>query len=944
MRLKLTTFILLMLSGTLCKSQDSISIKDAGDIQFKAEKLVKELNDLLVILSANDMETKEKDEIIANSYSGSANRIFTDSSVLVEDDTNPMFIKSGQSKDETVPIYLHDFDLFYSKSDDRSVDLNNVKSSKVKKSKNVYVKVYFTSLFKNKSSSDGTYTPTNRVAEIIATKENNKWNVLISRLGFFSPADTVHDVLNDLRIFYVNKSLSTNPRDSAAAVTAQRSFEEQLTAERRQKDADEERIKQERVNQLLNKSDKALEENDFTGALKYLTDAKEIDQFNPTIRGAITRVRNQESMSKISTSQMYDRLIQKAKLEENNRLYENALTDYKQAFSIKPEEQPAYDIHLKELTVKFRTISEEEDKYKAGLYKEAIKDYEKAIKKDNNNSDYYFGIGKCYDKLGDASKALKYYTQAYVLDNNNLGAIKYRAELYERNNEYFKALTDYKTYLTIDKSNTEVYERISALHVLLNQNKEAIEDLNKAIDANPKVSHLYLSKGILLYQNRDYKQAAENFTNAIQLDSANANAYFQRGKCMMLRNDIRSAASDFDRARANKLDEQDTKSIDAYAEAVYQRAASNFSNRKMDSALVLIDQAILFNPLSPLYRFERGEYYYFIKNNQEAIFSYNEAVRLNDAYGEAYYRRGCAYFNLGNYPAAVENFNSALKINPQYILAQKGLADSYFAAASYPESISAMETCIKMITTSKTSFSQDTQSEIYNTLGKDYFETSMYDKALAAFKLSLKYNKDNAEALYYRGYTYYKTSQPSGAIEDVGKSLQLQPGHKERNFLMGEIYSSKKDYDNAARYFGYCIRLDSAVSIPDAIYLQGYSNYEMHNYTAALPNYTRCTELKIDSSKPSFNSELGNIYLNMHKYDSSYFYFNKALSRNAGDGIACYGIATTLLLQGKKEESFVWFEKSFSVKEPTYAEIKKDKLIENIRDDKRFKQLLKKYY
>jgi hypothetical protein len=48
--------------------------------------------------------------------------------------------------------------------------------------------------------------------------------------------------------------------------------------------------------------------------------------------------------------------------------------------------------------------------------------------------------------------------------------------------------------------------------------------------------------------------------------------------------------------------------------------------------------------------------------------------------------------------------------------------------------------------------------------------------------------------------------------------------------------------------------------------------------------------------------------------------------------------------KGKNDESLVWFDKSFQTKAVGYGEIKKDKLIANIRDDKKFKALLKKYY
>ena len=39
-----------------------------------------------------------------------------------------------------------------------------------------------------------------------------------------------------------------------------------------------------------------------------------------------------------------------------------------------------------------------------------------------------------------------------------------------------------------------------------------------------------------------------------------------------------------------------------------------------------------------------------------------------------------------------------------------------------------------------------------------------------------------------------------------------------------------------------------------------------------------------------------------------------------------------------------WFERSFQTKTPSYSEIKRDKLLADMRNNKKFKELLKKYY
>src|ERR1700712_5109684 len=99
-------------------AQDSISIKDAEEIRYKSESLVKrELKDLLNNIANTDIDLADTKKIIFNSHSGTRNKIFLSPRVLLEDDINPSFHGSNSSRDIEVEKYLNDFDLLYKKSD-----------------------------------------------------------------------------------------------------------------------------------------------------------------------------------------------------------------------------------------------------------------------------------------------------------------------------------------------------------------------------------------------------------------------------------------------------------------------------------------------------------------------------------------------------------------------------------------------------------------------------------------------------------------------------------------------------------------------------------------------------------------------------------------------------------------------------------------------------------
>ena len=55
--------------------------------------------------------------------------------------------------------------------------------------------------------------------------------------------------------------------------------------------------------------------------------------------------------------------------------------------------------------------------------------------------------------------------------------------------------------------------------------------------------------------------------------------------------------------------------------------------------------------------------------NNEAIQKFDEAIRLNPEYDDAYYNRGNAYYDLGQFERAIQDYDEAIRLNPQYGLA-----------------------------------------------------------------------------------------------------------------------------------------------------------------------------------------------------------------------------------------------------------------------------------
>ena len=169
--------------------------------------------------------------------------------------------------------------------------------------------------------------------------------------------------------------------------------------------------------------------------------------------------------------------------------------------------------------------------------------------------------------------------------------------------------------------------------------------------------------------------------------------------------------------------------------------------------------------------------------------------------------------------------------------------------------------------------------------------------------------------------------------------MQLSRGDTFRN-----SYCLAAFFQNAAYFYHATTTKDTLKQYPGALYSLANANYELQNYPAAISDYLKVQSLQLDSSVRSFNYELGNIYLNLNKPDSALLYLQNAYVKDSTNGNIVYAIATAHLLKGKPDEALPLFEKAFITKQVNQSVVKKDKLIANLRDDKRFKALMKKYY
>ena len=96
---KLAIFLTLLHSSQfLFAQQIELTEEDKEAIKFKSKDFIGELESLLNLIKDPTVEAVKRKEIIENSYTPSANQIFLDKNVIIEDDIDPNFFDFTSQK------------------------------------------------------------------------------------------------------------------------------------------------------------------------------------------------------------------------------------------------------------------------------------------------------------------------------------------------------------------------------------------------------------------------------------------------------------------------------------------------------------------------------------------------------------------------------------------------------------------------------------------------------------------------------------------------------------------------------------------------------------------------------------------------------------------------------------------------------------------------------
>ena len=255
-----------------------------------------------------------------------------------------------------------------------------------------------------------------------------------------------------------------------------------------------------------------------------------------------------------------------------------------------------------------------------------------------------------------------------------------------------------------------------------------------------------------------------------------------------------------------KLDER-TKRSESERQKLEQMTAWDYyrqGNRYCDSeeyenAIVSYDKAIKQKTDYADAYYNRGVTYGKLGESEKAIADYSKAIELKPDYAKAYNNRGCTYDDLGESEKAIADYSKAVELKPDY-------ADAYYNRGCANSKLGESEKAIADY--SKAIELKPGYAEAYNNRGYTYDDLGESEKAIADYSKAIELKPDYAVAYNNRGTIYSRIGESEKAIADYSKAIELKPGYAEAYYNRGVIYAGLGESEKAIADYSKVIELN----------------------------------------------------------------------------------------------------------------------------------------
>jgi len=263
---------------------------------------------------------------------------------------------------------------------------------------------------------------------------------------------------------------------------------------------------------------------------------------------------------------------------------------------------------------------------------------------------------------------INYYTSIITSHPKDANAYWNRGKLEMLNKSLAPALSDLSKAVVLDSTKSEYFYSLADIDFLTGHTHEARDAFETSIRLNPRNTDAMLKLAELYFYVKKYLEAVDLINKALKVNPYIARGYFLKGMIYTEKHDTAKAISSMQTAV-----EQDPNYFDAYIQL-----GLLFASKGNSLALSYYDDAIHLQPNNPEAYYDKGMFYQFGQDYDDAIKTYRELLQIDSLYKNAYYNLGVIYnVNKSDYATSLDFFNKAIRCDTAYFMAYYGRANCY---------------------------------------------------------------------------------------------------------------------------------------------------------------------------------------------------------------------------------------------------------------------------
>lgn len=468
--------------------------------------------------------------------------------------------------------------------------------------------------------------------------------------------------------------------------------------------------------------------------------------------------------------------------------------------------------------------------YELKKYDEAVIEYDKGLKQNENNASLLNLKGFTLNKLKRYEESIELFEKASAVDENFAAPYINKAE---------------------------------ALHEL-GYDRDALDSLAQAKNIYPYFSNVYAFEMKIYCNHREYDTALEIYQEAENSNCVSDSILFQKGRALSGKGNLDEALEIILSVIKNAEENENTREF--LDELYYETSLIYSDQEEYEKALNLINAAIDVNKDKIKFYYTRAYVYRMLKQFDMSLKDYDHTIEHSPEDEFAYLKEGEIYRIKGDFDKSIEYFKKAIEINSEDTYAYNELGEMYDEKNEYEKALFYYG---KQIEIREDSYYLVNRGLLYKRLNR-------YEEALRDYQRASEIDPENPYPYNNMGVIYENWEEFDKAYSYYKKAIEYMADSKNTIFYNNTIIILKKmrKFEEALRY------CDEAIEKLPLEHIFHYRKAEllkvMRRYDEAINEYNIGLEFE-NADKADYYDEIGDCYKSLEKYDEALKYYEKVL-------------------------------------------------------------------